>query len=100
MSMARVVPHSEHVNRFAFDKSISGPNVRIALSFLDRYTCPMTQIINLRTARKQATRAQGRQLADANAAKHGRSKAERNLQDARAIKARAELDAHKREPQA
>lgn len=60
----------------------------------------MTQIINLRTARKQTARAKGRALADANAAKHGRSKAERSLQDARTAKARAELDAHKREPQA
>lgn len=60
----------------------------------------MTQIINLRMARKQATRAKGRKLADASAAKHGRSKAERNLQDARAAKARAALDAHQRDPNA
>ncbi|WFE76172.1 DUF4169 family protein [Roseinatronobacter sp. S2] len=58
----------------------------------------MSQIINLRTARKQTARAKGRQMADANAAKHGRSKAERSLQDARTAKARAELDAHRRDP--
>lgn len=58
----------------------------------------MTQIINLRTARKQTARTKARQLADANAAKHGRSKAERALQHARTVKADAQLDAHKRDP--
>ncbi len=62
-----------------------------------RYHLRMTQIINLRTARKQASRAQARKLADANAAKHGRSKAERAMQEAQATKARAHLDAHQRE---
>jgi hypothetical protein len=56
----------------------------------------MSKIINLRTARKQASRAQARKLADANAAKHGRNKAERTIQEAQAAKLRAHLDAHQR----
>ena len=95
---AQVVLHTAHVNRSSLCKSIFGTNVRIALNRRLGYYGGMTQIINLRTARKQTTRAKSRQLADANTAKHGRSKAERSLQDARTTKARADLDAHKRAP--
>jgi hypothetical protein len=58
----------------------------------------MAKIINLRTARKQATRDNQREKAHENAARHGRSASERALEKARADKARADLDAHKREP--
>lgn len=54
----------------------------------------MSQIINLRTHRKQSERAAKRRAADAQAARHGRSKAERMAQTAQADKARAHLDAH------
>ncbi|MFN3576996.1 MAG: DUF4169 family protein [Tabrizicola sp.] len=57
----------------------------------------MGEIVNLRTARKQAARKSARSLADANAARHGRTKAERELAKARAEKAARDLDAHKRE---
>jgi hypothetical protein len=57
----------------------------------------MTQVINLRQARKDKARSAARAQADANAAKHGRSKAARQLEQAQADKARAHLDAHKRE---
>ena len=55
------------------------------------------EIINLRQRRKQAARADARKTADANAAKHGRTKAERDLEQARAEKAERTLDAHRRE---
>ncbi|MEZ5753036.1 MAG: DUF4169 family protein [Paracoccaceae bacterium] len=58
----------------------------------------MAQIINLRTRRKQAERDDARKSADANAAKHGRTKAEKSLTKARADKAERDLDAHRREP--
>jgi phage protein D len=57
----------------------------------------MAEVINLRTAKKQAARKAARSLADANAAKHGRSKAERELEKARAEKASRSLDGHKRQ---
>lgn len=57
----------------------------------------MAEIVNLRTAKKQAARKVARAVADANAAKHGRTKAERELAKARADKAKRALDAHKRE---
>jgi hypothetical protein len=57
----------------------------------------MGEVVNLRTAKKQAARKAARSVADANAAKHGRTKAERDLEKARAEKAARELDGHKRE---
>ncbi len=57
----------------------------------------MSKIINLRTARKQATRAEKRAKNTENAARHARSKAARALEKAEAHRARAHLDSHKRE---
>jgi Domain of unknown function (DUF4169) len=57
----------------------------------------MAEVVNLRTVKKQAARKAARSLADASAAKHGRTKAERDLEKARAEKAAKALDAHKRD---
>ena len=57
----------------------------------------MAEIVNLRQARKAAARAAARAAGDANAAKFGRTKAERQLQETRAAKAARDLDAHRRE---
>ncbi len=57
----------------------------------------MGEVVNLRTAKKQAARKAARSVADVNAAKHGRTKAERELEKARAEKAVRGLDGHKRE---
>ena len=57
----------------------------------------MAEVINLRQAKKQAARKAARVSADANAAKHGRTKAERVLEKTRADKAAKDLDGHKRE---
>lgn len=57
----------------------------------------MAEVVNLRTAKKQAARKAARATGDANAAKHGRTKAERELQDARAKKAARDLAVHRRE---
>jgi hypothetical protein len=54
-------------------------------------------IVNLRASRKLRERAKKRAEADGNAAKFGMTKAERKLQQARAEKARADLEAHRRE---
>ncbi|WP_444668311.1 DUF4169 family protein [Cereibacter changlensis] len=58
----------------------------------------MAKVVNLTQARKARDRATKRAEADANAAKFGRTKAERDLEQAQADKARAALDAHKRDP--
>jgi hypothetical protein len=57
----------------------------------------MAEIVNLRSVKKQAARKADRAAADANAAKFGRTKAERELEQARAERAAQQLDAHKRE---
>lgn len=57
----------------------------------------MTQPVNLNRFRKQKARAEKRRTGDENAAKHGRSKAEKLLDEARAEKARRDLDGHERE---
>lgn len=59
----------------------------------------MAKVVNLTQARKARDRAAKRAEADANAAKFGRSKAQRALEEAEAEKARAALDAHKRDPE-
>jgi hypothetical protein len=57
----------------------------------------MAEIVNLRSVKKQAARKADRAAADANAAKFGRTKAERELEQARAERAAQQLNAHKRE---
>jgi hypothetical protein len=51
--------------------------------------------VNLNRYRKEKAKADARTRADANAVKHGRTKAERLLDAARSEKARAMLDRHK-----
>ena len=58
----------------------------------------MGEIVNLRQAKKQAARKAARATADANAARVGRSKAEREVEKARAEKALRDLDGHRRDP--
>lgn len=57
----------------------------------------MAEIVNLRAARKDRERQKARAKGDENAAKFGRTKAEKQLEAARAEKARRELDGHERE---
>lgn len=59
----------------------------------------MGDLVNLRQARKARTRAEGRAAGDANAARSGRTKAQKTLEKAEAAKARAALDAHRRDPE-
>ncbi len=60
--------------------------------------CDMSKIINLRTIRKQSARDAKRRAGDENAARHGRSRALKQAEQAQSDKARAHLDDHKREP--
>ena len=57
----------------------------------------MAEIVNLRAARKAAERDAVRAKATENAAKHGRSKAQKALEAARAAKAARDLDGAKRD---
>ena len=57
----------------------------------------MAELINLRAVRKAKAKAETRAQADANAAKFGRSKAEKALETSRAEKAKCDLDGHERE---
>jgi hypothetical protein len=57
----------------------------------------MADIINLRAKRKAADRKAARAQGNANAAKFGRTKAERELEAARAAKIARHLDGHQRE---
>jgi hypothetical protein len=54
----------------------------------------MAEVINLRTARKQAERARARRVAEQNRLAHGRTKAERDLHEAQAERSDRRLDAH------
>lgn len=57
----------------------------------------MSNVTNLTRFRKDKARAEKRAAGDANAAKFGRSKAQRQLEEVQAEKARITLDAHLRE---
>ncbi|MFE3838980.1 DUF4169 family protein [Pseudogemmobacter sonorensis] len=57
----------------------------------------MAEIVNLRTARKQAARKAARAKGDENALKHGQTRAARDLAQARAEKTARDLDGHRRE---
>ncbi len=57
----------------------------------------MAEIINLRRARKAQQRADAAGKADANRAKFGRTRAEKEAEAKRAEKTRRTLDAHRRE---
>ena len=59
----------------------------------------MADLVNLRQAKKARERAGKRAAGDENAARFGRTKMEKDQDRAEAIKARAHLDAHKREPE-
>lgn len=58
----------------------------------------MSKVVNLNRVRKDKARAGKKAQADANAVKFGRSKAEKADTQARADKARRDLDGHRREP--
>ena len=58
----------------------------------------MAEPVNLNRFRKEKARATRRAEADANAVKFGRTKAERDLEKARAAKSARDLAAHRREP--
>lgn len=55
----------------------------------------MTEVVNLRRARKERSRAEEKRIADANAALHGRTKAQRLLEATEAEQARRRLDQHR-----
>jgi len=57
----------------------------------------MAGVVNLNRFRKEKARAEKRAEADANAAKHGRTKAEKALDKARAEKTARDLDGHERD---
>ena len=58
----------------------------------------MAEIVNLRAARKRAKRQSDEQKAASNRLAHGRSKAERALEQSRSDKARKTLAQHRIEP--
>jgi hypothetical protein len=55
----------------------------------------MGELINLRTARKQARRRRAEKEAASNRLAHGRPKAERRLKRSRSDKAKRDLDGHR-----
>ncbi|MBF9060661.1 DUF4169 family protein [Rhodobacterales bacterium HKCCSP123] len=55
-------------------------------------------VINLGRVRKQRARDEKRRAADANAARFGRTRAEREAEEARAKAEAAHLDGHRRTP--
>ena len=57
----------------------------------------MSKIVNLRQARKQRIRSEAKAAADANAAKHGRSKANKEQTEAATSLEQRRLDGHKRD---
>ena len=59
----------------------------------------MADLVNLRQAKKARERTEKRAAGDENAARFGRTKSAKDQERSLAEKARAHLDAHKREPE-
>ncbi|MEL7464560.1 MAG: DUF4169 family protein [Pseudomonadota bacterium] len=57
----------------------------------------MAEIVNLRRFRKSKSRKDARREADANAARHGATKADKKREAAETEKAKRDLDGHKLE---
>ena len=57
----------------------------------------MAEPINLNRRRKQMARDRKKQQADENSVRFGRTKAQKNLEDARREKLKSVLDQHKRD---
>jgi len=57
----------------------------------------MSEIVNLRRARKEKARDEKKKGAAANRAKHGVAKSVRDLEDSRGEKARHDLEVHRLE---
>lgn len=57
----------------------------------------MAEIVNLRQARKAKARAEKEQAAEANRARFGRTKAERDIERKISEKENRDLDGHKRD---
>ncbi len=57
----------------------------------------MAKPVNLRAARKARERQERRAEADQNAARHGRTKEQKKLEETQAEQARSRLDAHRRD---
>lgn len=57
----------------------------------------MAEVINLRQARKKKVRGASDAIAATNRLRHGRTKAERVIEETRRERAVRDLDAHKRE---
>ena len=57
----------------------------------------MSKIVNLRQARKQRIRSEAKAAADVSAAKHGRSKADKEQTKAATSLEQRRLDGHKRD---
>lgn len=57
----------------------------------------MTEIVNLRQARKQKTREEARRKGGENAAKFGRTRAQKAAEGADAARAALHLDQHRRD---
>lgn len=58
----------------------------------------MGEIVNLRTARKRRDRDEKIRVADENRARHGRTKGEKQRDQAEADKLAKHVDAHRRDP--
>lgn len=67
------------------------------LGCVARYRARMGQIVNMNRFHKQKSRAEARRQGDANAAKFGRSKAERQAATEALTRAARQLDGHRRE---
>lgn len=59
----------------------------------------MAEIVNLRTAKKQAARKAAKARGDENAARHGRSNSQKKREAALSAIQAARLDAHRRDPE-
>lgn len=96
--MLGIVPSNSTGNTARrFEKKRKGLAGTLGSSGIGDYMSDMSEIINLRRARKAKARTEADAEASANRIAHGRSKAEKTTTKAENDAAKRTLDAHKRE---
>jgi surfactin synthase thioesterase subunit len=82
-------PRRHAIGAFAAEATGRGDHPRRLIG------CGMGEIVSFRRARKKAERRLAERTASANRLRYGRSKAERELEAKRDVKARRDLDRHR-----
>lgn len=96
---SRISDHFRRTKRDHARTGSAGRFITIPWRRQNRYDAPMSSVTNLNRFRKHKARADKRARADENAVRFGRTKAEKQADDAANAAAQRHLDGHRRDEQ-